>query len=397
MPITEQGFQKYTYSQLLEQQITRAKDLFGQDVDTSEQSVLGKYIRLIVSDFAQQEESLEQVYLSRYIDTAYGISLDRLAPFAGITRNAATYATVKVLFKNDGDTTATVGMGTKLVSASGVLYHTTEVAIIDAGESKAVLVECDESGTIGNVVTSMQFYNTQIPNVTVTVQTATLSVGAETETDADLRARWKKAIAGSGSGTANAIMGAVSRVDGVRDCIVYENDTDENLLIGADALLPPHCFMTVVIASESQDAEIAEAIFSRKPIGIQSYGGVGSTTVEVHDIAGNMHSISFKHAIAHAVKVRVTLSESHLGTIGDDKKAEIQESFTSALETYFNSRKIAERIHANAFYTPLLQTGVVSCIESIQAEIGDSGWSEEFSTQNATVYYTFGGLTLNIE
>ena len=83
MPMTEQGFRKYTYAELLEQQITRAKNLFGDDIDTSGKSVLGKYIRLNVSDFAQQEEALEALYQARYVDTACGVSLDRLAPFAG--------------------------------------------------------------------------------------------------------------------------------------------------------------------------------------------------------------------------------------------------------------------------------------------------------------------------
>lgn len=398
MPMTEQGFRKYTYAELLEQQITRAKDLFGQDIDTSEQSVLGKYIRLNVSDFAQQEEALEQVYLSRYIDTAYGISLDRLTPFACISRNAATFATVKVTLTNTGNAAAAVKMGTKLAGTNGVLYHTLATVSIASGESETVLVECDEAGTVGNTVTAMQFYNTQIPNIKISVQTATLSVGSEIETDAELRTRWKKAIAGSGSGTANAVMGAVLRIDGVRDCIVYENDTNETVSIGTDANLPPHSFLTVVIASEELDAEIAEAIFSSKPLGIQTYGGRGTASVsEVLDIAGNTHTISFKHAIAYAIKVKVTLSETHLGTLSDAEKADIQDKFTKALENYFSTLQIAERVHANAFYVPLLQTGAVSCIESIQAEIGDSGWTSDFSTQDAACYYTFGGLTLQIE
>lgn len=96
MPMTENGFRKLTYAEILEAQITRAKDLFGNDMDTSEKSVLGKYIRLNTSDFAEQEAALEAVYLARYIDTATGISLDRLTPFANIRRNGATQAMLSV-------------------------------------------------------------------------------------------------------------------------------------------------------------------------------------------------------------------------------------------------------------------------------------------------------------
>lgn len=398
MPMSQQGFHKYTYDQLLEQQIARAKDLFGQDVDTSEHSVLGKYIRLNVADFAQQEEALEQVYLSRYIDTAYGVSLDRLAPFAGITRNAATYATVQVLLHNSGESTATVSMGTKLVSSSGVLFHTTETAVIDGGSSVSILAECDVVGISGNNVTSMQFYNTQIPNINISTQVGTLAPGIDTETDAQFRARWKKAIAGSGSDTIQAITGAVLRVDGVQDCIVYENDTDTSVLVGTDGALPPHSFMAVVIAPESANEAIANAIFAAKPIGIQSYGGMSeaSPKVKVYDIAGNAHTIAFKHANVNAIRVKVVLSESHAGAIDEIRKSEIEEAFTTALNNYFASLKIAQRIHANALYAPLLQAGVVSCIESVQACIGYSGFSTDFSAQDGTTYYTFGGLTLEV-
>lgn len=63
MPMTDQGFQRQTYAELLEQQINRAKQLFGADMDTSETSVLGKYIRLNTADYAELQESLEAVAL----------------------------------------------------------------------------------------------------------------------------------------------------------------------------------------------------------------------------------------------------------------------------------------------------------------------------------------------
>ena len=126
MPMTEQGFRKYTYAELLEQQITRAKDLFGDDIDTSGKSVLGKYIRLNVSDFAQQEEALEALYQARYVDTACGVSLDRLAPFAGLQRNAAVAAVLALVLYNHGKSEVELPMGTKLVNSDGTLYHLTQ-------------------------------------------------------------------------------------------------------------------------------------------------------------------------------------------------------------------------------------------------------------------------------
>ena len=48
MVLTDKGFQRPTYDDLLTRQENRAKTLFGEDIDTSSQSILGKYIRLNV-------------------------------------------------------------------------------------------------------------------------------------------------------------------------------------------------------------------------------------------------------------------------------------------------------------------------------------------------------------
>ena len=126
MPMTDQGFQRQTYAELLEQQINRAKQLFGADMDTSETSVLGKYIRLNTADYAELQESLEAVYQARYIDTASGVQLDRLCPFAGIQRNTATRSEIRVLAQNSSTRSVRIPQATKLLNADGVLFHTLE-------------------------------------------------------------------------------------------------------------------------------------------------------------------------------------------------------------------------------------------------------------------------------
>ena len=50
MVLTEKGFQRPTYDDLLAAQVARAKKLFGEDIDTSGQSILGKFIRINVSE-----------------------------------------------------------------------------------------------------------------------------------------------------------------------------------------------------------------------------------------------------------------------------------------------------------------------------------------------------------
>ena len=54
------GFKRPTYAEILDAQIARAKTLFGDDIETSELTILGKYIRLNVYDIAKLYEELEK-------------------------------------------------------------------------------------------------------------------------------------------------------------------------------------------------------------------------------------------------------------------------------------------------------------------------------------------------
>ena len=48
MAINEQGYVRPTYEDILAGRIEQAKELFGDDIDTSDASPLGKFIRLAV-------------------------------------------------------------------------------------------------------------------------------------------------------------------------------------------------------------------------------------------------------------------------------------------------------------------------------------------------------------
>ena len=76
--LTETGFYRPTYEELLEAQEMRAKELFGNDIDTSDLSVLGKYIRINVTDIDELYQTLEGVYNARFPNTSSGVSLERL-------------------------------------------------------------------------------------------------------------------------------------------------------------------------------------------------------------------------------------------------------------------------------------------------------------------------------
>lgn len=346
MPMTENGFRKLTYAEILEQQIIRAKDLFGHDIDTSEKSVLGKYIRLNVSDFAKQEDALEAIYLARYIDTATGISLDRLTPFANITRNSQTYAVLSVVVENTGANNASIPMNTNLVSSSGILYHTVRQATIAAKRTGTLFVECNDSGTVGNDTSIIDFYQTQIPNIRI-LSAEIVSAGQDMETDAQLRLRWKKALAGAGTSTYDSIIGGILRISGIQDCVIFENDTDKNVDDGSGFIIPSHSFETVVSGGMSASAEIAQAIFDKKPIGI---GTAGANTYTVEDSAGILHTICFSYAETVQAKIVMTIQTGYV----------LPESYVQdiakAVVSYFGSNQMGQTIYPVSVCAAVMNT-----------------------------------------
>lgn len=355
MPMTEQGFRKLTYAEILEQQIIRAKDVFGQDIDTSEKSVLGKYIRLNVSDFAKQEEALEAIYLARYIDTATGISLDRLTPFANITRNNQTCAVLSVTVENAGANNASIPMNTYLVSSSGILYHTVRQAVVAAYQTGTLFVECNIAGIVGNDTDIIDFYQTQVPNIRI-LSAEIVSTGQDMETDEQLRLRWKKALAGAGTNTYDSIIGGILRISGIQDCVIFENDTDENIDDGSGFVIPPHSFETVVSGGMDASAEIAQAIFDKKPIGI---GAAGAKSYTVQDAAGILHTICFSYAETVSTKVVMTIQTGYV----------LPESYVQdiakAVVSYFESNQMGQTIYPVSVCAAVMNTGFAETVTEL--------------------------------
>ena len=304
MGLTELGFERPTYDDLLEAQIARAKELFGEDIDTNETTPLGKYIRLNVADLANAYEVLEDIYYARFPHTARGTSLDRLCPFAGIERNPATFATHNVTFV--GTPGEYVPAGFEVSASNGdIVFHTYDPMLIGEDGTVDGIVECEQSGEVGNVATGkIDSIVNPDANVDSIIHTGIALYGEEIESDISLRNRFDNSISGSGSSTKEAIKGAIYRVPLVDGVEVVENDTDSTV----DGI-PPHSFECFVLAPESQDYLIADAIFAKKPLGIPSYGDV---SVEVLDSNGVAHTVRFSRSVKVNVYIKSTILINNL-------------------------------------------------------------------------------------
>lgn len=300
------GFHRPTYAELLLEQETRARQLFGDDIDTSEQTALGKYIRLNTTDYARVYEILEKVYYARFVNTATGVQLDRLCPFSNLSRNPATAA--KHIVEIYGISGKTIEQGTLVSTENGITFYTLEDIVLgDDGlglGSAQVVVECTQFGTVGNVAVG-EIDRLANPNgyVREVRHIALKLLAKDPETDVALRERFHDVTKGTGSGTFEAIYGALGRITNVDGVVIVENDTDQTV-----NGQPPHSFQCYIVAPETLDQQIGQVIFDKKPAGIRS---VGEVEVTVLDKAGTAHTSRFSRAVELQISLQATVKKNN--------------------------------------------------------------------------------------
>ena len=348
--ITDEGFDRPDFNDLVTIQTERAKKLFGDTIDTSESSVMGKFIRLLCYDLDNAYQELEQCYYARFPNTANGQSLDRLVTFAAISRNPATPAYHNITFTGTAETEIPAGF---LVSTeNNVLFHTLETLKIGTNSTVSGVVEANEPGTIGNVtVGSINTIVNPSANVTSITHTSVDEFGEDIESDTDLRKRFSDTLAGGGSSTYTSLKSELLRVPNVNSVIIIENNTDSTV-----NSIPSHSFCCYVDAPESQNQLIGEAIFKKKPIGIAC---IGDISVQVKDDAGDLHTVKFNKVAEKNIYCKVTIAKnSDFETTGaTDIKA--------AIVNKINSLTNGEDVIISSLYAPIMNIAGVKDITSL--------------------------------
>lgn len=348
--ITESGFDRPSFDELVAVQEERAKQLFGETIDTSNNSVIGKFIRLLCYDLDNAYQELEQCYFARFPNTASGQSLDRLATFVAISRNEATYAYHIIEFTGNPD--SVIEAGFLVATKNDVQFHTLEDLTIGENGKVSGIVEANEAGTVGNVtVGSISVIVNPSANVSSIRHIATDELGEGVESDSALRDRFSQALAGGGSATYAAIKSEVLRVAQVNSVVIRENDTDDIV----DSI-PPHSFCIYVDAPESQNQAVGEAIFSKKPIGI---GCVGDIAVNVTDVSGDIHTVYFSKVVNKRIYCKVTVAKNNdFETTG---ASDIQQAIANKI----NSLKNGNDIIRSSLYESILKVDGVMDIKTL--------------------------------
>lgn len=184
----EQGFKRQRYAEILDDVVDKAKEVYGQELDTSEKSPMGMILRLFSWHLGKADERLEDVYNSASINASTGANLYRLGGNDGLSVYSEEYAS--------GYITVTGTPGYELLSgflvatASGIRFETTEAVKLSSAGTGTVEIMAVEMGAAGNVpagaITVVVNPNPDVVSVTNAQQTQD---GRDRETDAAFRER----------------------------------------------------------------------------------------------------------------------------------------------------------------------------------------------------------------
>src|SRR5690606_8378447 len=99
--VTDRGFPRKTYQDIIADMEAKAKALFGPNIALSSASPLALFLRVVAFAVSLLWQVAERVYYSAYIDTATGQSLDYAVKYAGISRRPPSHAWRLVRFTGD--------------------------------------------------------------------------------------------------------------------------------------------------------------------------------------------------------------------------------------------------------------------------------------------------------
>lgn len=364
----------------------------GDVVDTSDNSVLGRWINIVSVPIAELWETAQDVYSAFNIESSQGVALEQLTALGGVSRNTATAS--QALLVNYGTYGITIPDGSYVRSTTNHIFQFEEDVLLDENEAVAIQITptvvsnstlysftyqvagsnpnpvtvsftssgsattanivagfeteistshaayisasvvdndlfvtvadlndvCDFAGlsqfTINKASKSTRSFCTETGSLKFDANTINIIqsplvgwdsvtnpfaalAGMNLEDDASLRFRYLKAKYQDGSNTYEAIYSAVTKLNGVQQIVIYENETDDDFI---DPPVPAHSFHPIVLGGV--DAEIAQAIWDNKPTGILSYGDV---TVQIEDSAGVLHDVSFNRPTEVPIYISIAI------------------------------------------------------------------------------------------
>lgn len=280
--IDANGLQVATRQELVDYFTAAYMRIYGADINLGSDTPDGQMMNLFIQAILDVEDLLMQIYNMFDPDNAVGVILDQRVAINGIQRQAGTYTVTNVTI-----------VTSQSVNLYGLDQTDQEVFTVADNAGNLWLLLTTELGvTIGTNVFAFraatpgaQFTVPNTIDVPVTIvlgvdsinnPTTYTTLGVNEETDAALKIRRQKSVSLASQGYLAGLLAALENISGVSSAFVYENTTS---VTNGDGV-PGHSIW-VIVAGTGSDADIAQAIYTKRNAGAGMFGETSYTIIQV--------------------------------------------------------------------------------------------------------------------
>jgi len=330
-------------------------------------------------------QMLEAVFNSYGVKTAEGTALDNLVKLNGLRRKPASHSTADLTLSGTPGTVIDAG---RVTDGSGHLWSLDAPATIGPLGIVTASATCSEIGAIAAAPgTIVNIANPQRGWTAVTNEAPAVE-GDPIETDAELKQRQTQSTASPSVNMIESMYAAISSLDNVKSCKVYENDTN----ITDDNGIPGHSVACVVEGGDS--AEIAGTIYRRKGPGTGTYG---TTEVPMASSTGDYTTIRFFRPRTVAVDVAITVTPS----VGFTSKteaairtnvAEYFDRITTGANVLMSSIIAVASRAVSDIYSPEFTVNIPVLLGAAGGTLYAADFDVDFNQRAALGVLTIGGL-----
>jgi uncharacterized phage protein gp47/JayE len=138
--ITDQGFVKKTFSEILADKIERARKYFGDNIDVRPTSVMYKWLQLHAMDEAALWDLAEKYWYSMWLSTAEGVALEFILELLGLEKTDPVKAIGVVTFTGTNYSLIPIGtiVTTYELTQGIVRFKTTEARYIGQVDNEQI-------------------------------------------------------------------------------------------------------------------------------------------------------------------------------------------------------------------------------------------------------------------
>lgn len=308
------GLQVKSRDELVTYFTEQYQTIYGNDINLDSNTPDGQMMNIFIQAILDQQDLAVQIYNSFDPDNAIGVVLDQRVTINGIQRQAATYTETDVtvvlstsvnLYGLDGETPGSLrDDGNEVFTVSDNAGNRWQLKTSQIGVG---------AGTFSySFIAAVPGAQLTIPN-TITVQVTVVlgvtsvnnpstytALGENEESDAALRLRRQKAVSLASQGYLRGLLAALENVTGVTSAFVYENTSDS---VDGDGV-PGHSIW-VIVAGNGADADIAQAIYTKRNAGA---GMKGDITFNILQVDGTYFTIKWDEVQTRTVFIRFNVS-----------------------------------------------------------------------------------------